>query len=70
MFPTVLPAIFSIHDVMAQVMMQVASLTKSSQVDELVVGFVTIQVSSGQHHCASSFRMWQIVLSSAIRKLG
>jgi hypothetical protein len=47
MLPVVVPAVFAVHNVVAKIMVQVATLAPAAKVSKLVVVFVTINMGSG-----------------------
>lgn len=70
MFSIVMSAILAVHDVVAEVMVQVAALAPAAKVFKIVVVFVAIYVGRGEHHFASCFRMWPAIGRTAFRELG
>lgn len=63
-------AISPVHDVMAQVVAQVAALAPPAQVGKPVVVFVTIYVGGGKNHLAAGLRVWLVVLCPALGVCG
>jgi hypothetical protein len=57
MFTTVLPSILPVHHMMANIVMQVTTLTQMPQVVELIILFVPIHMCRSQYNHASGFRM-------------
>jgi hypothetical protein len=66
MFPTVMPAVLSIHDVVPKVMPQMAALAPATEVPKAIIVFVAIDVCSCQHNRTASDRMRFAILCTTV----
>ncbi|MGL6121668.1 MAG: hypothetical protein ACRC1W_01265 [Shewanella sp.] len=69
MATVVMPSVSAVHDVVTDIMCQVATLTPPAQVGKPVVIFIPIQVRRGKHHDATRFGMGSTIFSMAVREL-
>lgn len=66
MLAPVLAPVLAVHNVMPQIVAQVAALAPAFQVPESVVVLIAIYMGSGEHHGAACLWVWLTVLCTAI----
>lgn len=67
MWTGILLAIPATHNVIATVVTEVTALTPIAKVRETIVLNVAINVATCKDHEATGFRMWLMILGSAVR---
>lgn len=67
MFPSMHPPVLPVHDVVAEIVPQVATLAQALEIEKLVVILVAIYVGCGKYHQAPGDRMRLPILSLAVR---